>query len=209
MLFISPRTRNRLLTVPLPSLSSFFRYCHVNLSRYPQKERPEDLLTVPTTRLVTRAGLGGGAGNKHPGASTDEEVELISEYSWRNFFSAINRTKIIQKLLKGRSEKIYQFNQHKPFVRTSFLSGHRHLCRCLADNVLFATIGCAEHVQADAQGCPPDVPAPSAQDHQESDPSLRKEVEAASVLPRTKFDRERAPADPLFLLSRPSRLQKT
>lgn len=96
---------------------SFFRYCHMNLSRYPQKDRPEDLLTVPPTRFVTRAGLGGGAGNKHPGASTDEEVELISDYSWRNFFSAINRTKIIQKLLKGRSEKIYQFNQHKPFVR--------------------------------------------------------------------------------------------
>jgi hypothetical protein len=87
----------------------------MNLSRYPQKDRPEDLLTVPPTRFVTRAGLGGGAGSKHPGASTDEEVELISDYSWRNFFSAINRTKIIQKLLKGRSEKIYQFNQHKPF----------------------------------------------------------------------------------------------
>ncbi|KAL7412030.1 hypothetical protein BDY24DRAFT_394393 [Mrakia frigida] len=94
---------------------NFFRYCHVNLSRYPQKDRPEDSLAIPTTRLGTRAGFGGGAGNKHPGTSTDEEVELISEYSWRNFFSAINRTKIIQKLLKGRSEKIYQFNQHKPF----------------------------------------------------------------------------------------------
>lgn len=113
------------LTKRLLSPCSFFRYCHVNLSRYPQKDRPEDSLAIPTTRLGTRAGFGGGAGNKHPGASTDEEVELISEYSWRNFFSAINRTKIIQKLLKGRSEKIYQFNQHKPFVRLSSISFSR------------------------------------------------------------------------------------
>lgn len=113
---------DRVLTRKASPVCSFFRYCHINLSRYPQKDRPEDSLTVPTTRLVTRAGLGGGAGNKHPGASTDEEVELISDYSWRNFFSAINRTKIIQKLLKGRSEKIYQFNQHKPFVSQSSVS---------------------------------------------------------------------------------------
>lgn len=53
----------------------------------------------------------------HPGAPTDHEVELISDYSWRNFFSAINRIKVLQKLLKGRTERIHQFNQYKTFVR--------------------------------------------------------------------------------------------
>ena len=158
-------------------LSSFFRYCHVNLSRYPQKDRPEDSLAIPTTRLGTRAGFGGGAGNKHPGTSTDEEVELISEYSWRNFFSAINRTKIVQKLLKGRSEKIYQFNQHKPFVRPFVLVSFG-ASRTREADFGFGS-GFAEHLQEDAQSPSSDVPASSPQNHQESDSSLREEMEAA------------------------------
>ena len=40
-------------------------------------------------------------------------MELITEYSWRNFFSTINFAKIMQKLAKGRSHRIWMLVQYK------------------------------------------------------------------------------------------------
>jgi pterin-4a-carbinolamine dehydratase len=45
-----------------------------------------------------------------------EEVEIISEYSWRNFFSSINFLKVLQKLTKHRSHRTYMLNQYKSSV---------------------------------------------------------------------------------------------
>jgi hypothetical protein len=47
-------------------------------------------------------------GEKH-----EEEIDMITEYSWRNFFSTINFAKIMQKLAKGRSHRIWMLVQYK------------------------------------------------------------------------------------------------
>lgn len=98
-------------------LASFFRFCMLHHSSHPPPRGPEDFLTVAPPRLVPRRAV---SPSGHPGAPDDEEVELLSDYSWRNFFSAVNRIKIIQKLLKGRTHQIHQFNQYKTFVCSRF-----------------------------------------------------------------------------------------
>ena len=50
------------------------------------------------------------------GEKREEEIELITEYSWRNFFSTINFAKIMQKLSKGRSHRIWMLVQYKSSV---------------------------------------------------------------------------------------------
>ena len=50
-------------------------------------------------------------GQKH-----EEEVEMLTEFSWRNFFSAINFAKIMQKLSKSRSHRILMLVQYKSSV---------------------------------------------------------------------------------------------
>lgn len=56
-------------------------------------------------------------GEKH-----EEEVEQVTEYSWRNFFSTINFAKIMQKLSKGRSHRIWMLVQYKSSVSHQLLS---------------------------------------------------------------------------------------
>lgn len=50
------------------------------------------------------------------GEKREEEIDLITEYSWRNFFSTINFAKIMQKLSKGRSHRIWMLVQYKSSV---------------------------------------------------------------------------------------------
>ena len=50
-------------------------------------------------------------GDKH-----EEEVEMISDFSWRNFFTAINFAKIMQKLSKNRAHRIRMLVQYKSTV---------------------------------------------------------------------------------------------
>lgn len=42
-----------------------------------------------------------------------EEVELVHDYSWRNFFAAINLVKILQKITKHRTHRILLMCQYK------------------------------------------------------------------------------------------------
>lgn len=56
------------------------------------------------------------------GEQREEELELITEYSWRNFFSTINFAKIMQKLSKGRSHRIWMLVQYKSSVAISLTS---------------------------------------------------------------------------------------
>lgn len=50
------------------------------------------------------------------GRAVDEEVEVISDYSWRNFFSTINFIKILQKMTKHRTHRTFMLNQYKSSV---------------------------------------------------------------------------------------------
>ncbi|KAH6915434.1 hypothetical protein BKA70DRAFT_1420367 [Coprinopsis sp. MPI-PUGE-AT-0042] len=91
--------------VPI-NVPSFFRYCQTNLSKHPQPVGPtED--DKPTRQIITRSVT------LPNGETHEEEVEQVTEYSWRNFFSVINFAKIMQKLSKGRSHRIWMLVQYK------------------------------------------------------------------------------------------------
>ncbi|KAF8204897.1 hypothetical protein BJ912DRAFT_1018161 [Pholiota molesta] len=87
--------------------NNFFRYCLTNHSKNPQPIHPEDdMYRAPkqSIRKVTTL---------PSGEKREEDIELITEYSWRNFFSTINFAKIMQKLSKGRSHRIWMLVQYK------------------------------------------------------------------------------------------------
>ncbi|KAG5646464.1 hypothetical protein DXG03_003514 [Asterophora parasitica] len=87
--------------------NNFFRYCLINFSKNPQPMRPEDNMPRPARHTVVKV-ITLPNGEKH-----EEEVEQVTEYSWRNFFSTINFAKIMQKLSKGRSHRIWMLVQYK------------------------------------------------------------------------------------------------
>ncbi|KAI0320873.1 hypothetical protein OF83DRAFT_1168962 [Amylostereum chailletii] len=86
---------------------NFFRYCLLNFSKNPQVVRAEDsLLTSPRSTIVRTTTLPNGS--KH-----EEEIDMLTDFSWRNFFSTINFAKIMQKLSKNRSHRIRMLVQYK------------------------------------------------------------------------------------------------
>ncbi|TEB35348.1 hypothetical protein FA13DRAFT_1910340 [Coprinellus micaceus] len=88
--------------------NNFFRYTLLNLSRNPQLSRPEDENLSRAPRQVVARTVTLPNGETH-----EEEVEQITEYSWRNFFATINFAKIMQKLSKGRAHRIFMLVQYK------------------------------------------------------------------------------------------------
>ncbi|KZP00033.1 hypothetical protein CALVIDRAFT_510034 [Calocera viscosa TUFC12733] len=85
---------------------NFFRYCQENHAKNAHKPRPEDsMLSAP--RPSTRQ-------NGQPnGAHPEGDADGISDYSWRNFFTSINFVRIMQKLSKHRSHRIWLLVQYK------------------------------------------------------------------------------------------------
>lgn len=82
---------------------SFFRYCAEHGSRHPRQEEqlpryPKSPSPIPST------------------TSSDGEVELIHEYSARNFFSVINFVHILQKLTKRKLHRVLLLVQYKSSV---------------------------------------------------------------------------------------------
>jgi hypothetical protein len=87
---------------------SFFRYCQIHHARVaprPQDDNPR----APAHIVLQTKFLPNG--QKH-----EEEVEMLTEFSWRNFFSTINFAKIMQKLSKSRSHRIWMLVQYKSSV---------------------------------------------------------------------------------------------
>ncbi|WVQ99208.1 hypothetical protein IAU59_006340 [Kwoniella sp. CBS 9459] len=93
---------------------NFFRFCHLNCSR--SSSSPEDDLLLhnppkPSPRLGADHKSADGTTAANGGSS--DEVELIGDYCWRNFFSTINFLKILQKLTKHRSHRTYMMTTYK------------------------------------------------------------------------------------------------
>ncbi|KAG1815329.1 hypothetical protein EV424DRAFT_1114352 [Suillus variegatus] len=84
---------------------NFFRYCqihHAKIAPRPQDEKPRaGAHIVLQTKILPN------------GQNHEEEVEMLTEFSWRNFFSTINFAKIMQKLSKSRSHRIWMLVQYK------------------------------------------------------------------------------------------------
>ena len=102
-------------------MDSFFRYCLLNLSRNPLTIRSEDdMFRAPKQSIIKSSILPNGE-------EREEELELITEYSWRNFFSTINFAKIMQKLSKGRSHRIWMLVQYKSSASISLV----YILKCI------------------------------------------------------------------------------
>ncbi|EMD40803.1 hypothetical protein CERSUDRAFT_111387 [Gelatoporia subvermispora B] len=87
--------------------NNFFRYCQSHFSRNPHPSRPEDhMLGAPKQTFLRETTLPNG--QKHV-----EEVDMLTDFSWRNFFATINFAKIMQNLSKHRSHRIRMLVQHK------------------------------------------------------------------------------------------------
>lgn len=89
--------------------NSFFQYC-LGFSKNPQLIRSEENQPRPAKQTIVKTTVLPN-GEKH-----EEEVEHVLDYSWRNFFSAINFARIMHKLSKGRSHRIGMLVQYKSSV---------------------------------------------------------------------------------------------
>jgi hypothetical protein len=96
---------------------SFFRYCQVRFSPNQQvSSNVEALVSAPARQAVSRVVV-------YPnGQKVEEEVDLITDFSWRNFFSSINFVKVMQKLTKRRPHRIWLLVQYKSSVGSKVLS---------------------------------------------------------------------------------------
>ncbi|BGP36956.1 Factor arrest protein 11 [Rhodotorula kratochvilovae] len=104
---------------------NFFKFCHDHMNPSSVSPRPEDaVLSAPppgarpgsagsspaSTSACASAPSSAGARSTSWG---DDEVELVSDYSWRNFFSTINFVHILQKLTKRKTHRILLMVQYK------------------------------------------------------------------------------------------------
>ncbi len=83
---------------------AFFRYLHLHGSG---EDRPLDKI-LEIIKPVNK--------DSKPETVTEEngeEVEVVHDYSWRNFFAAINLVKILQKITKHRTHRILLMCQYK------------------------------------------------------------------------------------------------
>lgn len=90
---------------------SFFRFCQLHFTENPHPNGPEDGMHKAPRQTITRTTILPN-GEKH-----EEDIDLLTDFSWRNFFSTINFAKIMQKLSKHRSHRIRMLVQYKTSVR--------------------------------------------------------------------------------------------
>ncbi|TFK92199.1 N1221-domain-containing protein [Polyporus arcularius HHB13444] len=86
---------------------NFFRYCQTHFARRSEHSGPDDHMQRASRQTIVRTTILPN-GQKH-----EEEVDLLTDFSWRNFFSTINFAKIMQKLSKHRSHRIRMLVQYK------------------------------------------------------------------------------------------------
>ncbi|SPO45016.1 related to FAR11 - protein involved in recovery from cell cycle arrest in response to pheromone [Moesziomyces antarcticus] len=94
----------------------FFNYCYLNGGREARGPRAEDSL-MSRHNIIGPVAINPGTTSPPPGKATlmpdGTEVEMVSDYSWRNFFSSINFTRILQKLTKRKVHRILLLVQYK------------------------------------------------------------------------------------------------
>ncbi|KAN0064740.1 Factor arrest protein 11 [Thecaphora frezii] len=94
----------------------FFNYCYLNGGREARDARAEDSL-LSRQNIIGPVTVNPGTTSPPPGRLTvapdGTEIEVVSDYSWRNFFSSINFTRILQKLTKRKVHRILLLVQYK------------------------------------------------------------------------------------------------
>ncbi|KAM0793066.1 hypothetical protein ACM66B_000552 [Microbotryomycetes sp. NB124-2] len=116
---------------------NFFKFCHDHVNPSASNEpRPEDAMFESRSSASTQgaeAGLGIEGAPLSPSAvvtnasidsgtsiipgvgsgADDDQVELVTDFSWRNFFSVINFVHILQKLTKRKTHRVLLLVQYK------------------------------------------------------------------------------------------------
>lgn len=102
---------------------TFFSYCYHEGGREPRQPRAGDFLLSRDPLGMASHGGGQGATASSPMAAMNmtmsmggvqgDEIEYVSDYSWRNFFSSINFARILQKLTKRKVHRILLLVQYK------------------------------------------------------------------------------------------------
>ena len=90
---------------------NFFKFCELNCGKEPRKPKPEDtvLAKQPFEGMDSPP-----AGLAHLNSSVDKDkIEHLDHYSFRNFFSGLNFTRILQKLTKKKVHRILLLVQYK------------------------------------------------------------------------------------------------
>ena len=94
----------------------FFNYCYLNGGREARGARAEDSL-MSRHNIIGPVAINPGTTSPPPGKVTTmpdgTEIEVVSDYSWRNFFSSVNFTRILQKLTKRKVHRILLLVQYK------------------------------------------------------------------------------------------------
>lgn len=80
------------------------------LSLPPPGNRPRS----PSSSSTPDSVANGAAVGTH--GADGEDVEIISDFSWRNFFSTINFVHILQKLTKRKTHRVLLMVQYKSSV---------------------------------------------------------------------------------------------
>ncbi|KAM0755828.1 hypothetical protein T439DRAFT_13398 [Meredithblackwellia eburnea MCA 4105] len=86
----------------------FFQFCHNKINPSSASEaRPEDAM------LEAKPAGAHPSGQEKKTENDDDEVALITDFSWRNFFSVINFVHILQKLTKRKTHRVLLLSQYK------------------------------------------------------------------------------------------------
>lgn len=80
-------------------------------------KHPNDLSDI--ANIATRSGFG-HEGNASASPVVEDEPEVITDFSWRNFFSVINFVHVLQKLTKRKAHRILLLVQYKSSVSQSY-----------------------------------------------------------------------------------------
>lgn len=101
---------------------SFFRFCHEHINpSSDHSPRPEDAMLGSKPAGAHASAAQSGSSINAPGSGADDdEVELITDYSWRNFFAVINFVHILQKLTKRKTHRVLLLVQYKSSVSAWF-----------------------------------------------------------------------------------------
>ncbi len=92
---------------------NFFQYCETFCGQNPRQPQLEDSEVLRPSRH--NHPMGGNLSDQLSVAygGDDEGTEMVSDFSWRNFFSSINFTRTLQKLTKRRVHRILLLVQYK------------------------------------------------------------------------------------------------
>lgn len=145
---------------------SFFQFCHLYGSAVPAPQQPDGqpIRVAPRPAPFKQNTIGSESDVK-----AGDEPEIITSFSYRNFFSVINFVHVLQKLTKRKPHRILLLVQYKSSVS---------LVKSLLQGGIGLTSPALGHTKTYLESLSSSPAAICSQSHQEPDTLLRSQVEA-------------------------------